>query len=100
MAIYLVSLKIIRMTIFARVVMMSSPAKLYVPFLFIFAGVAYSKHMMQLYRYHGGNDIRQHLEVSSMLIFSCKVYESFLLYLSLSFFYLFLFFIIFLFKFF
>ncbi|XP_024023613.1 topless-related protein 1 [Morus notabilis] len=28
-------------------------------------GVAYSKHMMQLYRYHGGNDIRQHLEIDA-----------------------------------
>lgn len=28
-------------------------------------GVAYSKHMLQLYTYFGGNDIRQHLEIDS-----------------------------------
>ncbi|KAK9280606.1 hypothetical protein L1049_014301 [Liquidambar formosana] len=28
-------------------------------------GVAYSKHMVQLYAYHGGNDIRPHLEIDS-----------------------------------
>ncbi|XP_022729897.1 topless-related protein 1-like [Durio zibethinus] len=28
-------------------------------------GVAYSKHMVQLYTYFGGNDIRQHLEIDS-----------------------------------
>ncbi|XVF35630.1 hypothetical protein REPUB_Repub18cG0162700 [Reevesia pubescens] len=28
-------------------------------------GVAYSKHMVQLYAYFGGNDIRQHLEIDS-----------------------------------
>ncbi|KAJ7966212.1 Protein TOPLESS [Quillaja saponaria] len=28
-------------------------------------GVAYSKHMMQLYAYYGGNDIRQHLEIDA-----------------------------------
>ncbi|XP_050268371.1 topless-related protein 1-like isoform X1 [Quercus robur] len=28
-------------------------------------GVAYSKHMMQLYTYHSGNDIRQHLEIDA-----------------------------------
>ncbi|XP_062163072.1 topless-related protein 1-like isoform X2 [Alnus glutinosa] len=28
-------------------------------------GVAYSKHMIQLYAYHGGNDIRQHLEIDA-----------------------------------
>lgn len=37
-------------------------------------GVAYSKHMMQLYTYHG-NDIRQHLEVSSVF-FSLAIYLS------------------------
>uniref|UniRef100_A0A2N9EEB4 CTLH domain-containing protein n=1 Tax=Fagus sylvatica TaxID=28930 RepID=A0A2N9EEB4_FAGSY len=28
-------------------------------------GVAYSKHLMQLYTYHSGNDIRQHLEIDA-----------------------------------
>ncbi|KAG6706553.1 hypothetical protein I3842_07G227200 [Carya illinoinensis] len=28
-------------------------------------GVAYSKHMMQLYTYQGGNDIQQHLEIDA-----------------------------------
>ncbi|PON89861.1 Topless-related protein [Trema orientale] len=28
-------------------------------------GVAYSKHMLQLCRYHGANDIRQHLEIDA-----------------------------------
>ncbi|KAF7830319.1 topless-related protein 1-like isoform X1 [Senna tora] len=28
-------------------------------------GVAYSKHMIQLYSYHGGNDIRPHLEIEA-----------------------------------
>ncbi|KAJ8751748.1 hypothetical protein K2173_025928 [Erythroxylum novogranatense] len=28
-------------------------------------GVAYSKHMVQLYTYYGGNDIRQHLEIDA-----------------------------------
>ncbi|CAF2050559.1 unnamed protein product, partial [Brassica napus] len=27
-------------------------------------GVAYSRHIVQLYSYHGGEDMRQHLEVS------------------------------------
>ncbi|XP_020110351.1 protein TPR3 isoform X1 [Ananas comosus] len=28
-------------------------------------GVAYSKHIVQIYSYHGGNDIRQHLEIDA-----------------------------------
>lgn len=31
--------------------------------MFCLKGVAYSRHMVQIYSYHGGDDIRQHLEV-------------------------------------
>ena len=31
-------------------------------------GVAYSKHIVQLYTYFGGNDIRQYLEVGSHIL--------------------------------
>jgi len=29
----------------------------------VFVGVAYSRHIVQIYSYHGGDAIRQHLEV-------------------------------------
>ena len=29
----------------------------------VLIGVAYSRHIVQIYSYHGGDDIRQHLEV-------------------------------------
>ena len=32
-------------------------------FLLSISGVAYSKHMVQIYSYHGGDDLRNHLEV-------------------------------------
>jgi hypothetical protein len=31
--------------------------------IFCSKGVAYSRHIVQIYSYHGGDDIRQHLEV-------------------------------------
>lgn len=40
-------------------------------------GVAYSKHMMQLYTYHGGDDVRQHLEVGSVLSLSLSLETDF-----------------------
>lgn len=33
------------------------------PFPFNHVGVAYSRHIVQIYSYHGGDDVRQHLEV-------------------------------------
>lgn len=41
----------------------------------ILAGVAYSKHIVQLYSYHGGNDIRAHLEVGLLfeLVFVLQI---------------------------
>lgn len=40
---------------------------------FLHTGVAFSKHIVQIYSYHGGEDLRNHLEV-------CLVYLQILLF--------------------
>lgn len=36
-------------------------------FYLCFLGVAYSIHIVQIYSFHGGDDIRQHLEVETLI---------------------------------
>lgn len=45
------------------------------------AGVAYSRHIVQLYSYHGGEDMRQHLEVLYRLL---HFYDRFFHYLYIT----------------
>lgn len=40
--------------------------------MFANAGVAYSKHIVHIYSYHGGDDLRNHLEVS---IYLCHLFS-------------------------
>lgn len=37
-------------------------------------GVAYSRHIVQIYSYHGNEDVRQHLEVYLILNFLFEIY--------------------------